>query len=402
MRFLTSLASGSLRAPGRLLTSLASGSLRAPKRLLTSLASGSLRAPGRLPGARRAERGEEGVVLLLLLAIFAFTIGSVYAFARTATLDILSSGQRVDRGRAALLARSGVDLAVRAIVDDVARTDDPIARQVESGRDAWAVLSRSPIEVEGGELRIEVSDRGTRIPVNTLVTNTGDRNPRGEEFFKVALDRIIEDLPPGPTGARFYEKEDIQEAIFDWMDADTATKNGDDEVEFYRDRGAQGVPPNRPVWVMGELAGIPGMDDVLLTALSAYFQPALPGVLEERLGVNPNTAPPHVLALLVLFSGENADPVDEDDVFRVLKARKEGKVFCPSGDAGQANEDVCANIGESLGEAGVTTFPEMVYTSNLFEIRSRGRIGDTRACVTAVVDRSEAGPPALVSYRLGC
>jgi len=44
---LTTLASGSLRAPGRFLTTLASGSLRAPGRFLTTLAFGSLRAPSR-------------------------------------------------------------------------------------------------------------------------------------------------------------------------------------------------------------------------------------------------------------------------------------------------------------------------------------------------------------------
>ena len=348
------------------------------------------------------ERGEEGVVLLLLLVIFVFTISSVYAFTRTATLDILSSGQRIDRGRAALLARSGVDLAIRAIVDDKARSDDPIARDIESGRDAWAVLSRSPIEVEGGELQIEVSDGGTRIPMSALVGDTGDRTERAEDFLKVALERIIDDLPPGPTGARFYEKQDIQDAMLDWMDGDTDTESGEDEADYYRSKGAQGVPPNRPVWVMGELAGIPGMDEVLLTALSAYFQPALPGVKNESPGINPNTAPPHVLYLLVLFPGTSPDPVDEDDVFRVLKARKDGKVFCPSGDAGESDEEVCENIGTVLGEAGVSTFPEMVFRSDIFEIRSRGRIGETRACVTATVDRSQPGPAELVSYRLGC
>jgi type II secretory pathway component PulK len=338
------------------------------------------------------------VVLLLLLAIFVFTIGSVYAFARTATLDILSSGQRIDRGRAGLLARSGVDMAVRAIVDDVARTDDPLASKIETPRDAWAVLSRSPIEVEGGELRIEVSALGTRIPVNALITETGDAAPNARDFLTVALERIVDELPPGPTGSRFYEREEIVNGMIDWMDADTATENGDDEVEAYRAKGAQGVPPNRPVWVMGELRGIPGMDDVLLSALSAYFSPALPGVDGKGAGVNPNTAPAHVLSLLVLVSGTSPDPVDEDDVFRVLKARKEGKIFCP----GSAAEEGCENFEAVIGEAGVTVFPPIDYDSNLFEIRSRGRIGDTRACVTAIVDRSQSGPPALVSYRLGC
>jgi len=230
---------------------------------------------------RPDERGEEGVVLLLLLVIFVFTIGAVAAFARTSTLDILSSGQRIDRGRAALLARSGVDLATRAIVDDVLLTDDPVAQATDSSRDGWAVLSRSPIPVEGGELRVSVADRGARIPISVLVTETGDRDPRGEAFLKVAVERIIRDLPPGPTGARFYDREALVDGIMDWVDADTNTRLGDDEVDFYRNKGSTAAPPNRPVWVMGELASVPEMDEPLLNALAAYFAPSLPGVSDE-------------------------------------------------------------------------------------------------------------------------
>ena len=64
-------------------------------------------------------RDEDGVILLLVLGIIVLTISLVYAFAETSLLEVASTKQRIARVKASLLARSGVPIAIRALVYDV-------------------------------------------------------------------------------------------------------------------------------------------------------------------------------------------------------------------------------------------------------------------------------------------
>ena len=76
----------------------------------------------RLRPERRAG-GEDGVVMLLVLVIIVLSVTSVGAFARSAVLEVMGMRGRADRGRAELLARSGVAVAMRVLKDDLSNED---------------------------------------------------------------------------------------------------------------------------------------------------------------------------------------------------------------------------------------------------------------------------------------
>ncbi len=349
--------------------------------------------------ADRRREGEEGVILVLLTFILMMAAVTAYFFVDISMVEIHSTYQRATRAKADLLAKSGVELAKRAILDDLFYSEDPLTIELESNLDPWALLSQTEIEVAGdGTLRVSIQDAGNRINLNALFDPTGTAQPESADFLTAVLEKLIDDLP-GRTEEKFYKIEELVEGIIDWIDWDEETRLGDDEEDYYKGKKARGVPLNRPIFALQELDGIPGLDDALMTSLQAHFttQPLFPK--QDEGGVNPNTAPPHVLALL--FHGSSGDKrlLDRDEVFRILKAREEdGRVFCPS-----TLNDACESLPEVLGRVGQDTiFPPVAYTTEVFTVKSVARFGETKSCIFTVLDRQDPSDMQTLLYRMGC
>jgi type II secretory pathway component PulK len=343
---------------------------------------------------RRGSRDEEGVVLLLVLVVIVLTIISVYAFARTTVLDVIGLRRSIDGDRAELLARSGLELAYRALADDVAGgEEDDLSAQIETPRDAWAVLGAQPIEVPGGgTLRVSVRDSGSRFNLNALIDSEGEAHADSRPFLTAALERIIDKMPGRPE-EKHYEPEELADAILDWIDADELTRLGDDEVSSYERLRAEGSPLDRPIFTLRELAGVPGMDASLLAELEEYFTPYPLFPILRNGGVNPNTAPPHVLGLIYYGTEDDKHLSTEEEVFRILRAREEGRVFC----AAEADER-CVTFASEMERVGETVFPPLKLTSKVFTIESRATVATTTSRIVVTLDRSDPTQPRMLEY----
>ena len=348
-------------------------------------------------------RDEEGVVLLLVLVLVVVAISTAYAMSKTSLIEVMSSRQRAQHARAEVLARSGIKLAERTLQDDLIEGDET-TRAVESDRDAWAVLSTEDIVLPGdAHLRLTIRDAGGKVNLNALVDKDGKRiGETSKAFLKAALAHIRDTTPAlkGKSGLGDEDIDDLADAILDWIDKDEDTRVGTPEEEFYVEmRKATSAPLNRPLFSIDELAGVPGLDALMLDALAAYFttQPMFPPA--DGGGANLNTAPPHVLGLIYHGVGDELELLDQRNVFELLKARQEGKVFCPA-----AGAPPCTDFFSELGLApGEQIFPPLTYTASVFRIDSEARIGETRACVHSVVDRSGGGGEMkTLFYELGC
>jgi type II secretory pathway component PulK len=352
--------------------------------------------------ATRAREGEDGIVLLLVLVLIVVAISTAYAMSKTSLIEVLASRQSAQHTRADLLARSGVGLAERALMDDLIEGTD-ITRAVESGLDAWSLLSRQEIELPGGALlRVRIHDAGNKIDINSLVDAQGKRVAETSKTFLKAVLAHLRDTAPefkGSSALGDQEIDDLSDAILDWLDKDDETRVGTPEPEYYVEiKKAKSPPLNRPVFSLDELAPVPGMDPLLLEALKAYFTPypMFPGT--DGGGVNLNTAPAYVLALIFHGVADDQRLLDQRDVFEILKARGEGKVFCPT-----AGQDPCTTFSGTVGIAdGEAIFPPLTYKSRVFAIDVEATVGETRACVHSVIDRGASGGPKTLYYELGC
>jgi len=347
-------------------------------------------------------RGEEGVVLLLVLVLIVVAVSTAYAMSKTSLIEVLSSRQHAQHERAELLAKSGIALAKRTLQDDLVEGDD-VTKAVESDRDAWAVLAHQEIELPGGALlRVGVRDVGNKIDLNALIDAEGKRVESSKNFLKAVLAHIRDTVPEFKGSSKLGDEDidELADAILDWLDKDEETRVGTPEQEFYVEmKKTKSAPLNRPVFDLDELAGVPGMDPLLLDALKAYFTPypMFPGQSGGG-GVNLNTAPAHVLGLIYHGVGEEFELVDQRDVFEILKARSEGKVFCSG-----AGAPPCVEFAPTVGlAAGEQIFPPLTFQSRVFAIDSQATIGETRACVRAVVDRGTGAEMKTLYYELGC
>lgn len=333
------------------------------------------------------------MVLLLVLVILVSTIATVYAFARTTVLDVVSMRRSSAHDRAQLLAESGLRLAERALAEDLASSDE-LAAALETRRDAWALLGELPIEIPGtGSLELRVVDGGSRIDLNGMVDPTGAAYDSSVPFLTVALGRVIAELP-GRTEEKPYDPGKLAEAIVDWIDVDDTTAEGADEARAYSRLEARARPLDRPLLDLAELATLPGMDARLIGELAAYFtvQPLIP--TPDTSGVNPNTAPPQVLGLIYFGTTGDMRLATRDEVYRIMKLREEGKVFCPPGDS-----ERCVSFDAEIGRIGESLFPPLQLSSSVFFITSRGQVDEASATLSTVIDRSNPEEPRILEVR---
>jgi type II secretory pathway component PulK len=335
---------------------------------------------------------ERGVVLLLVLAILVLAISSVYAFARSSLLEIAAARHRVDLVRATLLARSGVAIGVRAISDDLLISDDGIGETLETRRDPWYALGSSEIVVPpSGSLRIVVRDLGDRVNLNALVDVQGEQIPAARNFLAQALERIIRDMP-GRDEDKPYDADELADAILDWIDTDKRTRLGSREHERYGQAW-----PNRRALSLADFWLIPNLGLELLGAMSQYFTIFPPRADIATAGVNPNTAPAHVLGLIYTgVAGSFRGLLDERDVYQILRTREEGRIFCPTN-----LREGCVTLEDETGRVG-SSFPPLTFRNNLFTIRSFARFADAHACIETIIDRSDRNNLKAIAYQFGC
>ncbi|HTO09765.1 MAG TPA: type II secretion system minor pseudopilin GspK [Myxococcota bacterium] len=352
--------------------------------------------------APRPHSGEEGIVLLLVMVLVVVAISTAYAMAKTSLIEVLSTRQQAQYARADMLARSGIGLATRMLQDDLLEGSD-VTKTVESDLDGWAVLSHEDIELPGGALlRVRIHDAGTKIDFNALIDGDGKRiGDSSKNFLKAFFAHLRDDVPEFKGSGKLEDPDidELSDALLDWIDKDDETRVGTPEHEYYVEiKKSRAAPLNRPVFSLDELANVPGMNPLLLEALKAYFTPypIFPG--NNGGGVNLNTAPAHVLSLVYHGVGDDYRLLDQRDVFEILKARKDGHVFCPS-----AGQEPCTDFFQTLGiAAGEQIFPAPTYTSRVFSVDSEATIGETRACVHSVIDRGTGADLKTLFYELGC
>jgi hypothetical protein len=85
---------------------------------------------------------------------------------------------------------------------------------------------------------------------------------------------------------------------------------------------------------------------------------------------------------------------DQEEVFQILRAREEGRLFCGA-EAGER----CVTFASEIGRAGETVFPRLTLTAEVFMIESRATVGTARVRIAAVVNRGKGGKPRLLEYR---
>jgi type II secretory pathway component PulK len=340
-------------------------------------------------------RGERGVVLVIVL-VFALLLASTIAtFLRRATIDDRVAKNREATSRAEALARGGVQLADALLLEDKLQEKQPGGYQGEALTDLWAMAGLAPLELEDGStLRLVIEDAGSRLNLNAVlaVDDSGTVNERAAPLLTELLDKVIEDIPL-PPAEKVYDPEVLVENLIDFVDPDEVSQRGGSENDAF-ERGESPVGPadrNRPLLSVDELRLVDGFDATLVEALRPYVT-VYPYVGGK--GINPNTAPPHVLSLIYYNDGVELRLAPEDTVRRLLAVRQDGNLLCLT----QTSEN-CTPIGDIIPNANAA-FPPLAFSSDVFVVTAEARVGSVKRRIEAVIDRSQGAEPLLLSWRV--
>ena len=338
---------------------------------------------------RARSRTQKGFVLVVVLFFAMLLFAVVTTFLRRATVDSFVAHNRDQAARAAALARGGVRLAVAVLRQDRIDEEERGLPPLESSQDSWARLSGQELPVpDGGVLRLRIEDAGSRLNLNGLFAEGLSDDDR-EAFLVAFFEKVVEEMPGRPE-EKLYEAKDLAQNLLDWVDEDDVGRRGGYEDDFYQGQEPPYRAANRALLSVEELALVEGFDGPLMDALRPYLTvyPYAGGG-----GVNPNTAPPWLLASLFVGSGGDFELAGEDQVRAVLRSREKGELLCPDG----VDAEGCVNPDPVVeGEFLI----EPAWWSDVFLVTSEALYGEVRRSIETVIDRSVPTEPRLLAWRV--
>jgi general secretion pathway protein K len=352
-------------------------------------------------------RGERGVVMVLVLVLALLLTSTIATFLRKSTFDTLIVRNRDARARADALARGGVRLAMGLVLADrpaaglespaSADDEEPAAEDaanaaINSGQSLWALVSGHEIPTPNdATLRIRIEDSGAKLNINAILRSNEEEGlaNQAQPLLEDMLEKVIKEMPV-PPAEKVYDISELAENLIDFVDEDDLRQRGGGEDDYYQLQDPPYRAVNRPLLSLDELRRVEGFDAKLVDALRPYltvYPYAGAG------GINPNTAPPHVLALLFFDDGVDLRLAPEDTVREILKIRQEDGIICPED---QSGED-CTPIREIVTNA---IYPPPQVGSNVFTVVAEARVGDVARNLEAVIHRLEDGTVRLLSWRV--
>jgi general secretion pathway protein K len=332
----------------------------------------------------REQRGQRGIVLVMVLFFALLLVSSIAAFQHRAAVDTLGVRTRDRTAQADALARGGVELAVALLLEDRLLEAAQDNFRVESRHDLWAQLEElGPLPVgEDASLALSISDAGARLDLNALFDGEGALDPT-EAFLTALLSKVVEEMPGRPE-EKNYDVPLLAQNLIDWVDPDDARARGGLEDEPYQAQDPPYRAPNRPLLSVQELRRIEGFDGRLVEALEPYVD-VFP--LVGAGGLNPNTAPTWVLTLL--FHGiDEAEKTlaDADQVADIAQAREE-EVLCATEEASAPGR--CLDLKEVSEIDPSQVFPPLTGWSDVFRVRAEARVGPVRRRLEVWLDRKD-------------
>ncbi len=156
-------------------------------------------------------RGSSGYVLVIVLLVISLLVAISSEFIITAQTNVRYIGRFSESLRARTIARAGINLAVALLEADKKGAASGLLSgvsnnsNIDSFQDIWAI-DLPPLPIEGGHLKIVITDENSKINLNVLANEVVDRSP----YYSVAQRFFLNmGLPM-----------DLADALIDWVDID--------------------------------------------------------------------------------------------------------------------------------------------------------------------------------------
>lgn len=285
-------------------------------------------------------------LLATMMAIALMTI-IVVDFTSSTSMGYLSAANNANEIRATYLARSAINVGLALIAQDTrsqlaqaasgnagtpSAGSSPTTTQqgasattgqgqpYDSFASVWAIPF-PPMPVNGGTISLSVVDEARKFNINklinaqpTLYNPSATATPNGTSTpaaatppaggtttgSSTAANPASIVGQPNPIAITQFTSlimmlglnPDIVPAVIDWLDTDSIESQGGAEADYYLRLTPPYQPRNGPMPTLGDLRLVKGVDDATFAVLRNYL------TVYPEVAVNPNTAPPEVLASL--------------------------------------------------------------------------------------------------------
>lgn len=337
---------------------------------------------------RGGPRRRSGIALVIVVFFVLLFTTAVTTFVRRASVDNLIARHRDAAREAEALARGGIELAKALLLEDRLH-EQGAGFRVDSHDELWARASGTPLPVgDRAILTLRILDAGSRLNLNALFADGALRDPTGLPLLEEIFRKVIDEMPGRPED-KPYEPAELAERLIDFIDADGESPSGAFEDDAYQRADPPYRAANRPLLSLDELRLVEGFDGPLVESLAPYLtvHPYAGGD-----GINPNTAPPHVLGLLYHGVSEQYRLADADLVQDLLDGREAGDLWC----AESASHERRRPLTDALPG---TLFPPATWSSEVFTVIASATVGEVNRTVEAVIDRSDTSGPVLLAWR---
>ncbi|MCS5634900.1 MAG: general secretion pathway protein GspK [Myxococcota bacterium] len=346
---------------------------------------------------------KRGIVLPMVLIVGLLLSASIFSFLRRSMIDSMLARNREHAAAAEDLARGGISIATAVVFQDRFAKVMGLMRNQHPGaslNDLWARVGESPLLTSwGGSLRITIEDAGSKLNLNALVPvgKTEEESQPSEEaenFLVEFLEKVIGESK-GEIDVAGYNPRELARNLLDYMDSDDVGISGKRENDYYAEQVPSYRPSNGPLLSVEEIALVEGFDARIASRIAPYV--TVYPLLGEA-GINANTAPPHVLAILQHGSGGDMRLADVDIVRSILKIRQEGRIVC---NETQSDSERCVSLSEvGLGTGSIFPPVELPQKATVFRVMAEATVEEVVRRIEAVIDISDREHPQLLSWRL--
>ena len=344
-----------------------------------------------------------GIVLPMVLIVGLVLSASIFTFLRRSMVDSMLAQNREHLAAAEGLARGGVSIATAVVFH---HRFSGLMGQLNNRHpgtslsDLWAQVGVHSLQTAwGGRLEVTIEDAGSRLNLNALVpagktVEESQPSEEAEEFLVQFFEKVI-DESVGSLAGETYEPREMARNLLDYLDADDVGISGKPENAYYADQIPPYSPPNGPLLSVDEIALIEGFDARIAKRIKPY---ATVFPLLGEAGINVNTAPAHVLAIIQHGSSGDMRLADEDIVRSILDRRDQDRIVCTQT---ESDPERCITLSEvGLGTGSIFPPAELPQEAMVFRVTSVATVQSVVRQVDAVIDISDRENPQLLSWRV--
>ena len=343
-----------------------------------------------------------GIVLPMVLIVGLLLSVSIFSFLRRSLVDSMITRNHDRAAAAETLARGGVSVATAVVFHHaygklVGRMDD--RHPGATLEDLFARVGDSPLQTGwGGVLIVSIEDAGSRLNLNALVPmgrteEESKPSEEAEEFLVEFFEKVIDEAH-GEIATGTYEPREMARNLLDYLDPDDVGISGKPEREYYLNQIPPYAPSDGPLLSVEEIGLIEGFDARIAARIEPYVT-VYP--LLGEVGINANTAPAHVLAILQHGSSGDMRFANEDIVRSILRKRQEGQILCTQT---ESDSERCISFSEvGLGTGSIFPAIDLPQEAEVFRVISEAVVQDVVRRVEAVIDISDRQNPQLLSWR---